>query len=109
MTSVCQVSVYLHYSKNIQPSDCKLHTPIMHILGMCFYKRAQVLHPPVVIVLLFIFIFLHCCSYHGTCSVSVVPKATVNYTNAVCAHHPRIFFLKIKLYPVFCLPPCSPS
>lgn len=64
-----------------------------------------------------IFIFLFCCSYHGTCSVSVVPKATVNYTNAVCAHHPRIslslyfslptfrLLFKKKYYPLFCPPP----
>lgn len=33
--------------------------------------------------------FLFPYAVSGTCSVSVVPKATVDYTNAVCTCHPH--------------------
>lgn len=99
MTSVCQVSLsctLLLFAQIFQISSpqCLPTTYLHHALGVCLkfhpcVSLSSSLSPFCSPPLLFFLLLLFCCFYHGTCSVSVVPKATVDYTNAVCTRHPR--------------------
>lgn len=83
--------VSVHHKYDQCQHDLSVPGELISIWNVCcLFKAGPYLSlSPLSLVFLFFFLLFFCCSYHGTCSVSVVPKATVDYTNAVCTCHPR--------------------